>query len=216
MRDPATTLYEMPSITSRRIVTLSAGDTVHILQNRGLWLQLVTRDDHKGWMFLGETAERGKRPRPPVPVTAPMPPVEGGVSLQFGKFGSGLTGAVSLSYRSLARLESEATLQYAAGKATSFYLLHMKARSLQPLALGGEAVLLVGAGVLRSTAREASVTRPSTALTISYGMGVQRRLGGNHWLRAEMRRCTAFNQPGVTHYLEFLAGFTRRLAWSRL
>ncbi|MCK6557898.1 hypothetical protein HUU39_05605 [candidate division KSB1 bacterium] len=215
MRDLETPLYEMPSITSHRLLTLSAGDTVRILQNRGLWMQLATHTDQKGWMFLGKTEGQTRKPRPPALLTAPAPAVEGGVSAQVGVFDRGFTVAGRFSYRSLARVEVEAALQYVNSKAASFHLLHTNVRYLQPLASRVQAALTAGAGVIHSTA-EATAGSARSALMINYGVGVQRRLGDSHWLRAEVRRVTAFTAPEVTNYTEFLAGFTLGMAWSRL
>ncbi len=215
MRDRETPLYERPSVTSRPLLTLSAGDTVRILQNRGLWIQLATQTDQKGWMFLGKTEGQPGKPKPPVLLTAPEPAVDGGVTAQVGVFDRGFTVAGHLSYRILARVEVEAALQYANSKAASFHLLHTNGRYLQPLASRLQAALSAGAGVIHSTA-EAAAGSARSALMINYGVGMQRRLGDSHWLRAELRRITAFTTPGATNYTEFLAGFTLGIAWSRL
>jgi len=208
IRDQHTPLFEMPSTTSRQVATLFAGDTVYILQNRGMWLQLVTRENLKGWMYLGKVEGQEKKARPPLLFTVPEPAVKGGISLQAGVFDQAGSGLGRIAYRWQPRLEIEATLQYAARKAVSRYLLHGNARYFWPLKWRCAGWLTAGAGAIHSEWQQAGGREAQSHLMVNYGLGVQHHLGGNKWLRADGHRYTLLNKSPRINYVGVVAGFT--------
>lgn len=216
LKDKETPLYEMPSTTSRKLAILAAGDTVRVLQNRGLWIQLTSRDQRKGWIYLGKNPELNRKPKRPATLWTPEPLPPGGISFHLGAFSSAFTYVGKISYRNLPRMDIETTLQYATSKVASFYLLYGNVRYLRPLKPRYDGWLTAGAGVINTVPLSAANNDARSNMVINYGLGVQRHLRGNNWLRADLRQFNAFANQGLVNFVEFTVGITIGVDWSKI
>lgn len=216
LKDRETPLYEMPSTTSRKLAILAAGDTVRVLQNRGLWIQLASRGERKGWIYLGKNSELNRKPKRPATLWKPAPLPPGGISFHLGAFSSAFTYVGKISYRNLPKMDIETTLQYATSKVASFYLLYGNVRYIKPIRPRYDGWLTLGAGVINTVPLSAANNDARSNMVINYGLGVQRHLDANNWLRADLRQFTAFANQGLANFVEFTVGITIGVDWSKI
>ncbi|MEK7728878.1 MAG: SH3 domain-containing protein [candidate division KSB1 bacterium] len=219
LKDEAAPLYEKPSLQSKLIGVLAAGDTVRILQTRSGWVQLNARKQ-QGWMRAGAKAAAHFSPLPKIrsaknfpPTTAPY---DGGVVLGLGTLGGDFAYIGRFYYRNLPRWELEGSFEYVAGQIASIYLMHVNPRYVRPIKSRFDGYLTAGVGVINTVPIQSAGGKTISNMALNYGLGVQRRLNNKNWLRADLRQFTAIRQQGSLNFLEFTVGLGIGMRWAKL
>ncbi len=240
LKDDATPLYEKPSLQSKLVTVLSAGDTVRIEKKQNGWARLRFRKKQRGWMQLrARTAQNGAAASAKVsgdtqkfsadqlavsrrnagfatkPVTKP-PPVDGGLSLSLGVFGGNFSYVGRFFYRNLKALYFEGTFQYVAGSLASQYLMHANGRYVRPISLRFEGYATAGVGVINTAPIQSAGGKSVSNMAFNYGLGVARQLKNDNRLRADLRQFTALRKQGTVNFIEFTVGLDIGIRWSKL
>lgn len=218
LKDKTAPLFELPSLQSKLVGVLSAGDTVRILQIRSGWVQLATRKPLKGWMRTGAKAASHffpltKKTRAEIAGKAPY---DGGLVLGLGTLGGDFAYVGRFYYRNLPRWELEGSFEYVAGQIASIYLMHANTRYLRPFKNRFEGYATAGVGVINTVPIQSAGARSISNMALNYGLGVQRRLNNNNWLRADLRQFTAVRKQGTLNFLEFTVGIAIGVRWAKL
>jgi len=242
LKDATTPLYAEPSLHSKLIAVLAAGDTVRILQQRKGWAQLRLRNKQKGWMLVrvrktssgtsaasarggeiqdlseNQLAVSGRNAgfSPAAIRTSKPPPVDGGISLSLGFFGGDFSYVGRFFYRSLRTVYLEGTFQYVAGQIASQYLMHANARFVKPLRPRFNGYATAGIGVINTVPIQSAGGKSVSNLAFNYGLGVARQLKSNNWLHAELRQFSALRKQGTANFVEFTVGLDIGIRWSKL
>jgi len=245
LKDATTPIAERPTSQSRVIAVLTKGDTVRVLKINSPWVQVAFRGKQKGWMYVGRSAsataakspaaiapEIAAKPAPTPPVeevnaleqtppTAPpaafVPNTDGGISFHLGSFSRQFTYVGKFYYRTLPRLYVEGTFQYVAGNITSNYLMHGNAKYVRPLGRRLDGTATAGVGVINSVPVRAAGVNSVSNMAFNYGVGVQRYLKNNNWLRADIREYTVIrNKQGLANFFEFAVGIAIGISWSKI
>jgi hypothetical protein len=231
LKDAATPIAAQPSPQSKVIAVLAAGDTVRILKMSGAWVQVSFRDNKTGWMFVGsngvstakpptETAVKGKGVEEPRSTTltaaASRPLTDGGVSFHLGAFGGQFTYIGKFYYKTLPSIYVEGTFQYVAGEIASFYIMHGNAKYVRPIASRLDGTLTIGVGVINTVPISSAGNKSVSNMAFNYGLGVQRHLKNNNWLRLDLRQYAALRPQGLATFFEFAVGVAIGINWSKL
>lgn len=212
-------LYETPSIQSKMIAVLAAGDTVRILQTRSGWVQLQTRK-LKGWLRTGAKAGSHftllSSKNSQENFKAGASPYDGGVVLGLGTLGGDFAYIGRFYYRNLPRWELEGSFEYVAGQIASIYLMHANTRYVRPVARRFEGYATAGVGVINTVPIQSAGGKTISNMALNYGLGVQRRLNNKNWLRADLRQFTAIRTQGTLNFLEFTVGIAIGVRWAKL
>jgi hypothetical protein len=231
LKDAATPIAAQPSPKSKVIAVLAAGDTVRILKMSGAWVQVSFRGNKTGWMFVGsngastakpatEAAAEKKKAEGPrstsLPAAAPRPLTDGGVSFHLGAFGGQFTYIGKFYYKTLPSIYVEGTFQYAAGEIASFYLMHGNAKYVRPIASRLDGTLTAGIGIINTVPIRSAGNKSVSNMAFNYGLGVQRHLKNNNWLRLDLRQYAVLRKQGLATFFEFAAGVAIGINWSKL
>lgn len=229
LKEAATPIAERPASESRVIAVLTKGDTVRVLKINNPWMQVAFRGKQKGWMYVGRNAsataakspaETAKTPEPAPTMTPPptfAPNHDGGISFHLGSFSRQFTYVGKFYYRTMPRLYVEGTFQYVAGNIASNYLMHGNAKYVRPLGRRLEGTVTAGVGVINSVPVRAAGVNSVSNMAFNYGIGVQRYLKNNNWLRIDMREYTVLrNKQGLANFFEFTAGIAIGINWSKI
>lgn len=223
LKGDTTPLYEKPSLQSKLIGVLAAGDTVRILQTRSGWVYLSARQQQKGWMRTGAKAasyflfpSKNSATENSKTIVSRVAPYDGGIVLGLGTFGGDFVYAGRFYYRNLPRWELEGSFEYVAGQIASIYLMHANARYVRPVKRRFEGYLTAGAGVINTVPIQSAGGKTISNMALNYGLGVQRRLNHNNWLRADLRQFTAIRKQGTLNFLEFTVGIAIGMRWAKL
>jgi hypothetical protein len=232
LKDHVTPIAEQPSPKSRVIAVLAAGDSVRILKTDGAWMQVAFRGKKKGWMFVGANNTLAPKPKNETRVeektgekqnlTAGVSPADvrpatdGGVSFHLGAFSGQFTYVGKFYYRSIPSLYVEGTFQYVAGEIASFYLLHGNAKYVRPLSRRLDGTLTAGLGVINTVPIRSAGGKSVSNMALNYGLGLQRHLKNNNWLRADLRQYAALRKQGTATFLEFTVGVAIGIRWAKL
>jgi len=222
LKDGPTPLYEKPSLQSKLIAVLAAGDTIRILQNRSGWAYLSARQQ-QGWMRTGakpashffssaKNSTAGNSKTKP----ASAAPYDGGVVLGLGTLGGDFAYVGRFYYRNLPQWELEGSFEYVAGQIASTYLMHVNMRYLRTFKNRFEGYATAGVGVINTVPIQSAGARSISNMALNYGLGVQRRLNNNNWLRADLRQFTAISKRGTLNFLEFTVGLAMSVRWAKL
>jgi len=223
LKDEATPLYEYPSLQSKLVGVLAAGDTVRILQNRSGWVHLSARKQLKGWMragakpaskfsLLDKTSLSGNNK---TDVTSAKP-YDGGIVLGLGTLGGDFAYIGRFYFRNLPRWELEGSFEYVAGQIASIYLMHANMRYLRTFKNRFEGYATAGVGVINTVPIQSAGARSISNMALNYGLGVQRHIKSNNWLRADLRQFTAVRKQGTLNFLEFTVGIAIGMRWAKL
>lgn len=218
IKDKTVPLFELPSLQSKLLGVLSAGDTVRILQTRSGWVQLTTRKPLKGWMRTGAKASShflplAKKSRAEITGNAPY---DGGLVFGLGTLGGDFAYIGRFYYRNLPRWELEGSFEYVAGQIASIYLMHVNTRHVRPLKNRFDGYATLGVGVINTVPIQSAGGKTISNMALNYGLGVQRRLNHSNRLRADVRQFTAIRQQGTLNFLEFTVGLALGVNWGRL
>jgi hypothetical protein len=232
LKDAATPIAEQPSPKSRVIAVLAAGDSVRILKTEGAWMQVAFRGKKKGWMFVGvnntlapksknETRVEEKKVEAQNPAAGALPAdvrpaTDGGVSFHLGTFSGQFTYVGKFYYRSIPSIYVEGTFQYVAGEIASFYLMHGNAKYIRPLSRRLDGTVTAGLGVINTVPIRSAGGKSISNMALNYGVGVQRHLKNNNWLRADLRQYAALRKQGTVTFLEFIVGVAIGIRWSKI
>lgn len=233
LKEAATPIAERPAPESRVIAVLTKGDTIRVLKINNPWMQVAFRGKQKGWIYVGRStsaaakspaatspAEAAQTPELAPPMTPPatfVPNHDGGISFHLGSFSRQFTYVGKFYYRTMPRLYVEGTFQYVAGNIASNYLMHGNAKYVRPLGRRLEGTATVGVGVINSVPVRAAGVNSVSNMAFNYGIGVQRYLKNNNWLRVDMREYTVLrNKQGLANFFEFIAGIAIGISWSKI
>jgi len=76
IRSGSLKVYDAPQASARVLMTLSDGDTVKVIEQRGAWAKLQLSGKRIGWMQLSESTSAAlfkKNRKPPMPTVTPPP-----------------------------------------------------------------------------------------------------------------------------------------------
>jgi hypothetical protein len=231
LKDAVTPIAAEPSPKSRVIAVLAAGDTVRILKTSGAWARVAFRGKKIGWMFVGssgaltskpstegkvESKKREESTATSLTASTPRPLTDGGFSFHLGAFGGQFTYVGKFFYKSTPAIYVEGTFQYVAGEIASFYLMHGNAKYVRPLRPRLDGTLTVGVGIINTVPIRSAGNKSVSNMAFNYGLGVQRHLKNNNWLRLDLRQYAVLRQQGLTTFLEIAAGVAIGINWSKL
>ncbi len=203
-----TPIYNRPDPRGKIIAQLARGDTIHVLKKQGLWVRLKFRRKYSGWMYLGQPRDRNPRVRRrKLPDNPPRHLSQLGISFHLGALGKDFTYAGKFFYASFPNVYMEGTFQHVPGAAANSYLMYGNLKYLWPLSPAITGWLTLGVGVITTVPTKTVAAKSISNMSLNYGLGIQKYLKTNTYLRIDLRQYAALVDSGVTTFWELMAGF---------
>lgn len=204
-------VFESPEAGAPKVMTLTAGDTVEVVEQQGAWVKLQLPDKRFAWMQLAESprpapSQKSRRTQSTTTLQQASADMNVGISLTLGSFGENFAPAGRFLYRTLPEVYIECVLQHAPGEMAGLWLAHSNLLYSFSLAPRWHGWITGGVGVMSTPVATTVGAKTISNMDLNYGIGVMRHIRHRIYGRGDIRRFSVLLEESTKNYLEVSAG----------